>query len=79
MNLDKILPLARRKYKDALRGYNYNTEIVKSYESRVISSKQDIKEYRKATENRIRFIAIVTTLEDVFSNKLLQGDTDDID
>lgn len=75
--LEDTIVKAKRMYKDAIRGYDYNTEVWNSLNNKVLDNKQDIKELDKAKQNRIRFMAQITTLEDLFGASNLRGIKDE--
>lgn len=62
---DKVLKKAKRKYQDAVRGYEYQKELLNNLEN-MISDEVALLEKRKCI-----FLAEISILEDVFSASIL--------
>ena len=62
---EKVLKKAKRKYQDAVRGYEYQKELLNNLEN-MISDEVALLEKRKCI-----FLAEISILEDVFSASIL--------
>lgn len=70
-NYQKVLEKARIKYRDAVRGFEYQEQILRDG---LISTASD---YEYIAKRRDIFKAEFTVLEDVFGVSILNGDKDE--
>ena len=63
MEYQKVLEKAKSKYRDAVRGFEYQTELLKT--------ELNLDETIFITKRRDKFLAEFTILEDIFGSNIL--------